>query len=108
VLLSLLDDPLAEQREIYRLDDWLSESGLTGIITAKSQGDDPFVAEGYGFMQFMADCVVALKLRVVDQIALRYVQVMKIRPKSCATFPRWAFALAAFEERRVEDAFGAH
>ena len=84
VLLSLLDDPLAERREIYRLDDWLSESGLTGIITAKSEGDDPFVAEGYGFMQFMADCVVALKLRVVDQIALRYVQVMKYRGSSFA------------------------
>jgi hypothetical protein len=40
-----LDDPLAERREIYRLDDWLSESGLTGIITAKNQGDDPFVGE---------------------------------------------------------------
>jgi len=63
-LLSLLDDPLAERREIYRLDDWLSESGLTGIITAKSEGDDPFGGEGYGFMQFMADCVVALELRV--------------------------------------------
>jgi circadian clock protein KaiC len=50
-LLSLLDDPLAERREIYRLDDWLSESGLTGIITAKSQGDDRFGGEGYGFMQ---------------------------------------------------------
>src|SRR6516165_2219325 len=81
-LLSLLDDPLAERREIYRLDDWLSESGLTGIITAKSQGDDPFVGEGYGFMQFMADCVVALKLREVDQIALRYVQVIKYRGSS--------------------------
>src|SRR5258708_12712063 len=30
-------------------------------------------------MQFMADCVVALKLRAVDRIALRYVQVMKYR-----------------------------
>ena len=67
-----------------RLDDWLSESGLTGIITAKSQGDDPFVGEGHGFMQFMADCVVALKLRVVDQIALRYVQVIKYRGSSFA------------------------
>ena len=83
-LLSLLDDPLAERREIYRLDDWLSESGLTGIITAKSEGDDPFVGEGYGFMQFRADCVVALKLRVVDQIALRYVQVIKYRGSSFA------------------------
>jgi KaiC/GvpD/RAD55 family RecA-like ATPase len=32
-LLSLLDDPLTERREIYRLGDWLSESGLTGIIS---------------------------------------------------------------------------
>ena len=47
-LLSLLEDPLAERREIYRLDDWLSESGLTGIITAKSEGDDPFVAKATG------------------------------------------------------------
>ena len=31
-LLSLLNDPLAERREIYRLDDWLSESGLTGWV----------------------------------------------------------------------------
>src|SRR6202022_3908898 len=84
VLLTLLDDRSAERRGIYRLDDWLSESGLTGIITAKSQGDDPFVAEGYGFMQFMTDCVVALKLRLVDQIALRYVQVMKYRGSSFA------------------------
>ena len=84
VLLTLLDDPYAERREIYRLNDWLSESGLTGIITAKSQGDYPFVAARYGFMQFMADCVVVLKLLVVDQIALRYLQVMKYRGSSFA------------------------
>ena len=83
VLLTLLDDPYAERREIYRLNDWLSESGLTGIITAKSQ-DDPFVAARYGFMQFMADCVVVLKLQVVDQIAMRYLQVMKYRGSSFA------------------------
>ena len=35
-------------------------------------------------MQFMADCVVALKLRIVDQIALRYVQVIKYRGSSFA------------------------
>ena len=83
VLLTLLDDPYAERREIYRLNDWLSESGLTGIITAKSQGD-PFVATRYGFMQFMADCVVVLKLQVVDQIAMRYLQVLKYRGSSFA------------------------
>src|SRR4029077_12810115 len=76
---SMLDNPYAERREIYRLNDLLSENGLTGIITAKSQGDYPFVAARYGFMQFIADCVVVLKLQVVDQIALRYLQVMKYR-----------------------------
>src|ERR1700676_2120988 len=30
-LLSLLDDPLAERREIYRLGDWLSEGGLPPV-----------------------------------------------------------------------------
>ena len=84
VLLTLLDDPRAEWREIYRLHDWLSESGLTGIITAKSQGADPFIAAPYGFLQFMADCVVVLKLQVVDQIALRYLQVIKYRGSSFA------------------------
>lgn len=83
VLLTLLDDPHAERWEIYRLNDWLAQSGLTGIITAKSQGD-PFVAPRYGFMQFMADCVVVLKLQVVDQIAMRYLQVMKYRGSSFA------------------------
>ena len=32
VLLTLLDDPRAERREIYRLNDWLYESGLTGVF----------------------------------------------------------------------------
>jgi circadian clock protein KaiC len=33
VLLGLLDDPIAERREIYHIRDWLSRTGLTGIIT---------------------------------------------------------------------------
>src|SRR5258705_8982728 len=76
VLLTLLEDPYAERREIYPLSDLLSESGLTGIITAKNQGDYPFVAARYGVMQFMADFVVVLKLEVLDQIAFRYLQVI--------------------------------
>jgi KaiC/GvpD/RAD55 family RecA-like ATPase len=35
VLLSLLDDPAAECRELYRLHEWLMLRGLTGIITTK-------------------------------------------------------------------------
>src|SRR5258708_37014499 len=38
VLLSLLDDPIAERREIYRIRDWFSQTGLTAIITQKVGG----------------------------------------------------------------------
>src|ERR1700730_10417553 len=63
VLLGLLDNPIAERREIYRLRDWLLQTGLTGIITQKvgSDGD-----QRYGFLQFMVDCVVVLRHQVVD------------------------------------------
>ena len=77
VLLSLLDDPVAERREIYRLRDWLLQTGLTGIITQKVGG-----IEGdhrYGFLQFMVDCVVILRHQVVDGSAFRHLRVMKYR-----------------------------
>lgn len=75
VLLSLLDNPVAERREIYRIRDWLSETGLTGIITQKTGAPD----ERYGFLQFMVDCVVILRHQVVDGSVFRNLRVMKYR-----------------------------
>jgi len=77
VLLGLLDDPIAERRELYRIRDWLLEMGLTGIITQKvgaSTSD-----ERYGFMQFMVDCVVVLRHQVLDGAAFRNLRVVKYR-----------------------------
>jgi len=77
VLLGLLDDPAAERREIYRIRDWLAETGLTGIITQKvglAEAD-----QRYNFIQFMVDCVVVLRHRVVDGSAFRNLRVMKYR-----------------------------
>ena len=77
VLLSLLDNPAAERREVYRIRDWLLRTGLTGIITQKVGGierDDRF-----GFLQFMVDCVVVLRHQVVDGSAFRNLRVMKYR-----------------------------
>jgi circadian clock protein KaiC len=53
VLLGLLDDPVAERREIYRIRDWLAETGLTAIITQKSGVIED---QRYTFLQFMVDC----------------------------------------------------
>jgi circadian clock protein KaiC len=77
VLLSLLDDPVAERREIYRIRDWLAQTGLTGIVTQKigsMEGD-----RRYNFLQFMVDCVVVLRHQVIDGSAFRNLRVMKYR-----------------------------
>lgn len=77
VLLRLLDDPVAERREIYRIRDWLSQTGLTGIITQKVGGLQ--VDQHYSFLQFMVDCVVVLRHEVVDGSAFRNLRVKKYR-----------------------------
>jgi circadian clock protein KaiC len=79
VLLTLLDDPVAERREIYRLHEWLVSRDLTGLVTAKSSFHEPFASDRWGFMQFIADSVVLLHNRVVDRVALRGVRILKYR-----------------------------
>ena len=77
VLLALLDDPVAERRELYRIRDWLSHTGLTGIITQKAGGSE--ADHRYSFLQFMVDCVVVLRHQVVDGAAFRNLRVVKYR-----------------------------
>ncbi len=77
VLLALLDDPGAERRELYRIRDWLAQTGLTGIITQKAQSTDG--DQRYGFLQFMVDCVVVLRHQVDNGSAFRHLRVMKYR-----------------------------
>jgi len=79
VLLRLLDDPVAERREIYRVREWLSRSGLTAIITQKVGGDGDRSWQHYDFMQFMSDCVVHLGHQVVAGSNFRNVRVTKYR-----------------------------
>jgi circadian clock protein KaiC len=79
VLLTLLDDPTKERREIYRLQEWLQTTGLTAAITAKAAESDRISSERYAFMQFMVDAVVHLHHRMVDRVSLRGIRVMKYR-----------------------------
>jgi circadian clock protein KaiC len=77
VLLALLDDPVAERREIYRIRDWLARTGLTGIITQKFGGMG--ADQHYSYLQFMVDCVIILRHEVVDGSAFRNLRVKKYR-----------------------------
>ena len=82
VLLSLLDDPAAECRELYRLHEWLILHKMTGILTMKVEEGQPAVSPRYGFMPFMADCTVLLTQRVADRVAARAIRVLKYRGSS--------------------------
>jgi circadian clock protein KaiC len=77
VLLALLDDPVAERREIYRIRNWLSQTGLSCIITQKVGSVE--ADQRYSFLQFMVDCVVVLRHQVVDGSIFRNLRVMKYR-----------------------------
>ena len=77
VLLGLLDDPVAERRELYRIREWLDKNELTAIITQKS--GDPQSDDRYTFLQFMVDCVVILRHQVMNGSAFRNLRVIKYR-----------------------------
>ncbi|MGZ6971104.1 MAG: circadian clock protein KaiC [Thermoanaerobaculia bacterium] len=88
-LLAQLDDPAAERLELHRLHQWLYESGLSGIITAKTDQVDPALSRRYAFLQYLADCVVLLRHRLVNTVASRHLQILKYRggEASCNEFP---------------------
>ena len=83
VLLTVLQDPAAEMREIYRLRDWLADNRLTAILTAKLDGQTG-EAVLYGFLQFMVDCVVRLDRRQEDRVAVQSIQITKYRGSAYA------------------------
>ncbi len=77
VLLTLLDNPAAARRELYRIRDWLSTNGLTCIITQKSTGVGR--TRPLGVLQFMVDCVVVLDQQVESGSTFRSLRIMKFR-----------------------------
>ena len=79
VLLDLIDDPAVMRREVYRLSDWLSEQGLTAIVTAKSQPDDEAPPSRYAFLPFLTDCVIVLQHRIVGRTSTRGLRILKCR-----------------------------
>lgn len=79
VLLSLLNNPLAERHELFRLNAWLIETGLTGIITCKNNDSEQSGLHYQDLMQYMVDCVVSLRHDVVNRVARRTLRIVKYR-----------------------------
>ena len=108
VLLTLLQDPVAEMREIYRIRDWLAENALTAIVTAKLE-ERTSEAVHYGFLQFMVDCVVRFHRRQEERVSAPSIQITKYRGSSYAPaeFPM-SFGPAGIEVGATEPAEMAH
>ena len=79
VLLTLLDDPVAERRELYRLHEWIQNHNYTGIITAKTGAGDGQITSPYGFLEYMSDCVVSLEHSSRQLTSERYLTIVKYR-----------------------------
>jgi circadian clock protein KaiC len=89
VLVTRLQNPRSESREIYRVRDWLAESEVcTAIFTAKIDSHGSPIAI-YGFLQFVVDCAIEFQLRRECGVALRRMQVTKYRGSAFAksTYP---------------------
>jgi len=84
MLLRVYDDTKREHNELSRLHDWLSDRGLTSILSVKTHRDDNHGSQ-YEFLDFMADAVIRLDHRVVGQVATRRLRVIKYRGSGFGT-----------------------
>ena len=82
VLFSGLDNEAILRAELRRLFRWLSDHGLTAMITAES---GQRLLTRYGLEEYVADCVLLLDHRVNGQVSTRRVRVVKYRGSSHGT-----------------------
>jgi circadian clock protein KaiC len=65
--------------ELRRLFHWLKDRGITAIVTGES-GDK--LLTRYGLEEYVADCVIFLDFRIVEQISTRRLRIIKYRGSS--------------------------
>jgi len=75
-LFSGLSDHAVLRAELRRLFRWLKDRGLTAVITAERAAE---TLTRYGLEEYVADCVILLDHRVVDQVSTRRLRVVKYR-----------------------------
>jgi circadian clock protein KaiC len=78
-LFSELPNATILRAELRRLFLWLKDRGVTAIVTGES-GDKTLTR--YGLEEYVADCVILLDFRIVEQIATRRLRIVKYRGSS--------------------------
>ena len=78
VLMRIFDNPARERSELYTLHDWLNEHEMTALLTMKTY-ESMDTGSRYEFLDYMADCVIQLDHRAVEQVPTRRLRVIKYR-----------------------------
>src|SRR5438105_7862166 len=78
VLFSGLQNTAILRAELRRLFRWLTDRGMTAMITAET-AQGTHALPRYGLVDYVADCVIMLDHRVNDQVSTRRLRVMKYR-----------------------------
>ncbi len=82
VLFGALSNQALVRAELRRLFRWLKDKGVTSIITAeRGQG----ALTRFGLEEYVADCVLLLDHRVIEQISTRRLRVVKYRGSTHGT-----------------------
>src|SRR5437016_3401809 len=75
-------NPAILRSELRRLFRWLKDKGVTAVITAE-RGDGTLTRQG--LEEYVSDCVILLDHRVIEQISIRRLRVVKYRGTSHGT-----------------------
>jgi len=75
-LFSGLSNTAILRAELRRLFRWLKARGVTALITGE-RGDGTLTR--YGLEEYISDCVILLDHRIIDQLAIRRLRVVKYR-----------------------------
>ena len=82
VLFGVFGDDSIVRAELNRLANWLSERGVTSIVTGE-RGDKSLTR--HGIEEYVTDCVIVLDHRVHDDISTRRLRVVKYRGSAHGT-----------------------
>ena len=75
-LFSALPNAAIVRAELRRLFTWLKAKGVTAVVTAE-KGEGHLTR--HGLEEYVADCVILLDHRVIDQVATRRLRIVKYR-----------------------------
>ena len=81
-LFAALPDSRHLRGELQRLFDWIKARRLTAVVTAERDPVSPGAAEPltrHGLEEYVADCVIVLDHRIVEQVSTRRLRVVKYR-----------------------------